>query len=336
LGSRYAMPRGVAAALRRSALALRPADVAQQVPKGILAEAVHEVPVAPAHLSQAPEFNRYAAAAWQPFGQALQRYLATGSTQDAEQLLFWSDLQPNNPDVLPAGFFFRSRSDMPPLERKALELCRLHGGRVLDIGAGAGSHALALAEMGVEVDTVDACPEAVEVMQTRGLSARCCSMWRLGHLDKYTTILLLMNSAGAVGSITSLRDFLSRVYESSAPNCRVLLDTCPPDWDTIRSAAKRRVAPLPRTSFLESEYAVLRCRLSLGAQSGPEFPLLFTEPRAVAAVAAAVGWRTGLAYEDEDTRHALLQLEKMPQEEAPTVELGSDRTRRRKVGAIDT
>lgn len=44
-------------------------------------------------------------------------------------------------DEMPVKHLFRSYHDMPKLEKKALDLAR---GKVLDVGAGAGCHSLAL------------------------------------------------------------------------------------------------------------------------------------------------------------------------------------------------
>ena len=96
----------------------------------------------------------------------------------------------------------RSRSS-----NEALSLCR---GRVLDLGAGAGRHALELQGRGHEVTAIDVSREAVEVMRERGVrDARC------GDLDavdgeRFDTILLLMHGIGLVGTLTGWRTFSDR------------------------------------------------------------------------------------------------------------------------------
>lgn len=64
-------------------------------------------------------------------------------------------------DELPVAYLFRNFEEMNTIERKALELSK---GKTLDIGAGAGSHALYLQnERDLEVTALDISPKSVEV-----------------------------------------------------------------------------------------------------------------------------------------------------------------------------
>lgn len=255
--------------------------------------------------------------AWAPFGAALKehwRRVHRPARQDVapsgrtDPLLLQSSLHLRRPERIPASIFFREPAEMPPLERHALELCRRSGGRVLDIGAGAGCHALALQGYGMEVEAVDSCPDAVKVMRRRGLDAQLGCMWDLGDLQEYSTLLLLMNSAGAAGSLRGLRRLLRRLRARSAPHCRVLLDTSLPCWPDVYAAAERRLRPLAADSFADQEWAVLQCRLSHGSLVGKAFPLLFSEASSIAVAAQAAGWQSEVLFEDAQRQQALLQL----------------------------
>src|SRR4051812_24437290 len=68
--------------------------------------------------------------------------------------------------------YFRSFTRMPALEKTAVLACR---GRVLEIGAGAGSHALLLQEQGLDVTALDISAGAVEVMRARGVRQAVCA-----------------------------------------------------------------------------------------------------------------------------------------------------------------
>src|SRR6187402_2580039 len=69
-------------------------------------------------------------------------------------------------EEMPVEVYFRTADDMPELEWQALRHCR---GRVLDIGAGAGSHALFLQQSGMNVTALDISPKAAKVIQARGV-----------------------------------------------------------------------------------------------------------------------------------------------------------------------
>src|SRR5215210_9345463 len=64
------------------------------------------------------------------------------------------------------GLYFSEYKKWSPLEKRAVKLVK---GRVLDIGSGAGRHALYLQGKGFDVTGIDNSPGAVEVCRLRGL-----------------------------------------------------------------------------------------------------------------------------------------------------------------------
>lgn len=75
-----------------------------------------------------------------PMGAAIYDYFRNGS---AGTLVVHSSMFED--DEIPVEGLFRNYEDMPELEKMALRMCR---GRVMDVGAGAGCHSLALQAMG--------------------------------------------------------------------------------------------------------------------------------------------------------------------------------------------
>jgi len=109
---------------------------------------------------------------------------------------------------------FRTFSSMSQLERKALALCR---GKILDIGAGSGCHALYLQQKGQLVDCLDISPGCVEVMKKRKIkSVVHGSLFSLDD-KKYDTLLMLMNGIGICGSLHGLNLFFQFIKTVLSP-----------------------------------------------------------------------------------------------------------------------
>ena len=126
-------------------------------------------------------------------------------------------------DEMPVKHLFRSTREMPMLEQKALLLAK---GRVLDIGAGAGCHALALQEKGLAVKAIDISPLSCEAMKLRGVKdAECINLFD-DHLGMgFDTILLLMNGTGIAGKIEHLPALFQRLKALLNPGGQILIDS---------------------------------------------------------------------------------------------------------------
>jgi SAM-dependent methyltransferase len=125
-------------------------------------------------------------------------------------------------DVLPVEYLFRSYPELPEREVKALGFSR---GKVLDVGAGAGAHALILQERGLEVEAIDVSSGAVEVMKARGLrSVRQINVFDLEE-GAFDTILMLMNGIGIVGNLEGLDRFLLQTQNLLAPQGQLLVES---------------------------------------------------------------------------------------------------------------
>lgn len=124
-------------------------------------------------------------------------------------------------DEIPLETLFREYNEMPPLEQKALQLAN---GRILDVGAGAGCHSLALQDMGKQVTAIDISDLSVETMRQRGVDdAQLQDFWKVE--EKYDTILMLMNGIGIIGTLKKLPDFFTQIDKILADGGQVLLDS---------------------------------------------------------------------------------------------------------------
>ena len=152
-------------------------------------------------------------------GQAVLDYLQNGQ---AEAIAVHSTIFDD--DEIPVSHLFRTFTEMPPLERAALShAC----GRVLDVGAGAGCHALALQTQGHEVVSIDVSPGCVAAMRQRGLQQVQLADFFTDDFGKdYDTIFMLMNGLGICGGLNELPAFFARLDELLAPGGSVITDAC--------------------------------------------------------------------------------------------------------------
>ena len=127
----------------------------------------------------------------------------------------------SEPDEMPLPYLFRNFKEMPKIEQKALQLAN---GRTLDVGCGAGNHALYLQEKGIEIDAIDISKGAIEVSKLRGV--KNSSQQNLFDItQQYDTILLLMNGIGICGKLAKLDLFLKHLKSILMPNGQILLDS---------------------------------------------------------------------------------------------------------------
>ena len=153
-----------------------------------------------------------------PMGAAILDYVRTGKAATLRVLSSMFD-----DDEMPVTHLFRSFAEMPPLEQKAIELAR---GHVLDVGAGAGCHALALQERGIEVKAVDISPLCCEAMRLRGVGdVECVNLFSPQLQGQFDTLLLLMNGTGIAGKLSRLPQLLRRLKELMADGGQVLIDS---------------------------------------------------------------------------------------------------------------
>jgi SAM-dependent methyltransferase len=173
--------------------------------------------------------------------------------------------------VTPAEDFYRPlHQELPALERRALALC---SGRVLDLGAGAGRHALDLQERGLEVTALDVSPEAVEVMRLRGVRDARCGGLEAVTGQRFDTILLLMHGIGLVGSLQGLDRFLEAGSALLDGGGQVLCDSA--DLAAVMPAlAEHRGLP---PGSVGRYYGEVEFRLSYGEVQGEPYPWLFVD-----------------------------------------------------------
>ncbi|WP_313386224.1 class I SAM-dependent methyltransferase [Chishuiella sp.] len=151
------------------------------------------------------------------FGQAILDYQTNNLPEDLYTETSISEL-----DVMPIDYLFRDYKEMPSLEKKALDLVK---GKTLDVGCGAGSHALYLQEKNIDVLAIDISPKAVKACQLRGIKdVKVINFLDLDEFVKYDTILFLMNGTGIFQNLLLINVYLDKIKKLLNDNGQVLID----------------------------------------------------------------------------------------------------------------
>ena len=125
-------------------------------------------------------------------------------------------------DEMSIAYMFRDFNEMPKLEKQALKLSK---GKILDVGCGAGSHALYLKEKGFEVLPIDISENTIETCRLRGLeNAEVLDILELKD-QKFDTILLLMNGTGIFGKLNKVAQYLNHLKELLNEGGQILIDS---------------------------------------------------------------------------------------------------------------
>lgn len=221
-------------------------------------------------------------------GAAIWDYHTTGK---AKQLIVQSSMFDD--DEMPVTHLFRTEDEMPQLERMALNLCQ---GKVLDVGAGAGCHTLALEKKGLSVTSIDISSLSTQVRRERGAK----DALQVNIFDKkelcgtFDTIILLMNGLGIAGILKNLPTLLLRCKELLRSGGKILTDSTDLsyiyrnddetfDWDG------------------EGYYGEVDFRMTYGKCTGDWFDWLYVDFDTLKVQAAYCGMKAELIAEGENS-----------------------------------
>lgn len=189
-------------------------------------------------------------------------------------------------EEMPVHVYFRDMEEMPELEWVALHQCR---GRILDIGAGAGSHALALQKMKFDITALDISPLSAAVMKARGVNNVINEdFFRLNtKIKPYDTLLLLMNGIGLSGTLSGLRHFLKKARTLIRPEGQLLFDS-----SDIAYLYDEKPPTTP------DYYGEVLYQYEYRHQRSDWFKWLFIDRQTLTSIATEEGWQIELLFED--------------------------------------
>jgi 2-polyprenyl-3-methyl-5-hydroxy-6-metoxy-1,4-benzoquinol methylase len=126
------------------------------------------------------------------------------------------------PAIYARSFFYPD--GLPELDEVAVWKCR---GRVIDIGAGAGSHSLAIQGLGLDVTSVDISHKAVSVMSRRGCKNAIVGDVFDSYAGRFDTVLVILN-IGIVRNLDGLACFLAHLEAMMAEGGQLITDSIDP------------------------------------------------------------------------------------------------------------
>lgn len=226
------------------------------------------------------------------FGEALKDQF---TKPPAETL--WVHNSYDEPEEMPVDVYFRGENEMPELELKALELCK---GKVLDVGAGVGSHALILQKRGFNVTGMDISAPAVTIMKQRGLKQAIEGNILTYKDDTYDTLLFMMNGIGLTGSIAGLKAFFQHVKDLLNPGGQLVFDSS--DLSYLYQEI-----PFPVSGY----YGEVSFRYEYKSIKGNWFKWIYVDQKTLKDIARQSGWDAEIVFEDDHDQYlARLTLSK--------------------------
>lgn len=184
-----------------------------------------------------------------------------------------------------ADIYFSEFGDWNDSERAAMEHVN---GRVLDVGCGAGRHALYLQDHGHEVVGIDVSPGAIEVARDRGVEdVRQVDVTDVCNLDiAVDTVLMMGNNFGLVGTRETAHDVLEGLAAVTNDEGRMIAQSRNP-YETDDPA---------HTSYHDLNRArgrlpgALRLRVRYRHFATPWFDYLLVSPEEMAELVEPTPW----------------------------------------------
>ena len=226
---------------------------------------------------------------WSPLESALAAFHDRG---EDVAVTVRTDFGPT--EVIYPSFFFRDEDALEEWESIALRQC---GTRVLDVGAGAGAHALVLQARGHEVTALDLIPEAVRIMRERGVTdARVGTLFDLVPGPTYDTVIILMNGFMIAETLSGLDRLLVATATVLAPGGMLVLDST--DLRDVMNDSTDGPEDSPEDGLEDDDRYIgeLHYQLSVGDDMGEVFPQLFVDPDTLDARARRAGWNLDVLW----------------------------------------
>jgi len=225
------------------------------------------------------------------YGEALQEFHVNNEL--ASPLLLHSTY--GDIEEMPIEVFYRTEDDFPELEFIALSLC---DGKVLDVGAGVGSHALYLQEKEFDVTALEISETACNIMRQRGVQQIVQDDFFKLKDQQYDTLLFLMNGIGLAQTLDGFKNLLRHAKTLLTDRGQLLFDSSD-------------------ISYLYEEYRIQRPTYYFGeigyqyefkGVTGEPFKWLYLDQETLIKIAHEENWVVQVLFEDENDQY-LVRME---------------------------
>lgn len=200
-------------------------------------------------------------------------------------------------DPIPVSVYFSEPADWDASTRAALAFVR---GRVLDVGVGAGRHALHLQGAGHDVVGIDVSPLALEVCRLRGVQdVRGCPATLVGPaLGRFDTFLMMGNNFGLTANRKRAPWMLRRFAAIASPEARVVAQTV----DVYTTEDEDHLAYQARNRARGRMSGQVRLRIRYRRRRSPFFDYLMVSQPELEAIVAETPWRIEQVFAAGDGR----------------------------------
>ena len=183
-------------------------------------------------------------------------------------------------------------------------------GRVLDVGCGAGRHALYFQKKGFDVLGIDSSPLAIRVCRERGLKkARVMRIEDVNKFkpDSFDTITMLGHNFGLFGDYKKAKKLLKQMYNITTPEALIIADTRDasktknPDHLNYQKLNKKKGRPLGQ----------IRMRILFKNAKTGWFDYLFVSKKEMRDIIRDTGWKIKEICDSRDSDEFAVIMEKV-------------------------
>ncbi|MER7351037.1 class I SAM-dependent methyltransferase [Streptomyces aurantiacus] len=202
---------------------------------------------------------------------------------------------------LDASLYFQKPDEWCPTDRWA---CERAVGDVLDVGCGAGRHALVLQEAGHRVLGVDPSPGAVSVARQRGVDVKQLAVPLPAHrLGVFDTVAMLGGNLALLGSDETAKQVLESLTSVTHEGSRIVGTGMDPHLADMGTDGAAYLEDNRRGGRLPGQFQM---RVRHGAAASEWFEYLMASEQELVGVLRGTPWRLSEISPYEESRYGVV------------------------------